>query len=283
MGKIYRNQHHEPLTLFQKIIIIIIVVIITLTLLFKTINVFSPIGAGYGFFTMLDYSLFKNPITNFKDLGKDFSNVQNLRKENEKLRMQLANSKAYKKAYENNEIELDTLAEQVKLPINHNYEKIYASITSNDNQNINSVITLDQGKNNGVSKNQIIINSDGVVGKVTKVFNNSCEALLLNSAKNDDGIAIKILNNGKAYLGMLKGYDQNKNLYKIDLYDIHAPIKVNDSVVTSGEGSLYPSGLAIGEVAKITNEYSSNGKSIYVKPSVNFANTRQVVILKGKK
>ena len=57
---------------------------------------------------------------------------------------------------------------------------------------------------------------------------------------------------------------------------------LEDLVITSGVGNIYPKGIPVGKVSKIVRHSHGISQEIEVRPEVNFNKLSQVVILSRK-
>ena len=57
-------------------------------------------------------------------------------------------------------------------------------------------------------------------------------------------------------------------------------IKEGDMVLTTGMGDIFPSGILVGKVSKITKDNFDLARTVEVKSDVNFDDIRYVTILK---
>ena len=53
-------------------------------------------------------------------------------------------------------------------------------------------------------------------------------------------------------------------------------IKVGDRIFTSGNGSIYPAGLLLGEVIEISADETTRTLSATIKPSVDFSDVNSI-------
>lgn len=117
---------------------------------------------------------------------------------------------------------------------------------------------IDTGIVEGVEKGQIVLEKNGLVGRVLEVYKNASRILLLTD--HASRIPVKII--GTNSRGIVRG----TNSYKLELVfteDETVDIKVDMLVVTTGAGGIFAEGLPVGVIATV-------GKNIYIKPDVDF-------------
>ncbi len=146
-----------------------------------------------------------------------------------------------------------------------------------------NTLMIDKGKKNGIKKDMAVITSNGLIGKISKVYSNSSEIKLITSDDLNYKVSVSIKVNGTDNYAILNGYDQESNLLKITGVSKTTDVKEKDVVVTSGLGELFPAGIYVGTVEKIKNDKYNLSKTLYIKTKQDFNNIHYVSILKEKK
>lgn len=142
-------------------------------------------------------------------------------------------------------------------------------------------VTIDKGKSSGVKKNMAVVNSDGLVGKVTAASNYYSTVRLLANENISDKISVKVqVQDGYVY-GLISKYDSKLNTYTVEGISENKTIDIGADVVTTGMGD-YPSGLLIGRVKDLNTDNFDLSKVLIVTPTVDFNNIDYVTVLKGK-
>ncbi len=163
------------------------------------------------------------------------------------------------------------------------YSPINATILSRNKSYWFNTITLDKGKKDGIKENMAVITKDGLLGKISKVSNNSSELKLITSDDINFKVSVAVKTNDKDNYAILNGYDKKKGLIRLESLDKEVEVKVGDTVLTSGLGELFPAGIYIGTVEEITTDKYNLSKILYVKTTQDFNNIHYVTILKEKK
>ena len=143
-------------------------------------------------------------------------------------------------------------------------------------------ITIDKGSKNGIEKGMAVVNPKGLIGQITKVSNYSSTVKLLSNENMSDKISVKIkVNDGYVY-GLISQYDSKTNTYTVEGISENVDISKNADVVTTGMGTIFPSGLMVGKVEKVTTDNFDLSKVVEVKTAVNFDDLDYVTVLKRK-
>ena len=143
-------------------------------------------------------------------------------------------------------------------------------------------ITIDKGSKNGVEKGMAVVTSKGLIGQITKVSNYSSTVKLLSNENMNNKISVKIKTDNDYVYGLISMYDGKTNTYTVEGISENVEIKKGADVVTTGMGTIFPSGLMVGKVEKVTTDNFDLSKVVEVKASVDFDDLDYVTVLKRK-
>ena len=143
-------------------------------------------------------------------------------------------------------------------------------------------ITIDKGSKNGIEKNMAVVINTGLIGKITKVSNYSSTVKLLSNDNMSDKISVKIKTKNDYVYGLISKYDVKSNTYTVEGISENNEIEKGADVVTTGMGTIFPSGLIVGKVKKVTTDNFDLSKVAIVKSSVDFNDLDYVTVLKRK-
>ena len=180
------------------------------------------------------------------------------------------------------EQEIEELKELLSIQnIHTEYEKENATVISRNNQNWLNTITIDKGSSSGIEKENAVITSKGLIGKVIKVTPKSSEIKLLtaNDIKYKTSVTIRV--NNQDHYAILNGYDKDNNVLKVTAIDKNLSTQVNDIVLTSGLGNM-PKGIYIGKVISSEIDNYDLSKTLYIKTEQDFNSINYVTVLKEK-
>lgn len=184
-------------------------------------------------------------------------------------------------------IELRKQLESMKEELNINYtineyEFLNATVISRNVAYWYNTITIDKGSYNGVEVDMVVVNSDGLIGKVISVTAFTSDVKLLTTSDTNNKISVAINSNNKKLYGLIKDYNYNTNYLEIEGISNTESVSIGDYVYTSGLGGVFPSGILIGKVSKITTDEYDLAKIINVSLVANFDDINYVAILKRK-
>lgn len=134
-------------------------------------------------------------------------------------------------------------------------------------------IIIDIGSSDGVQVNDAVISSWGLVGKV-KLSNkdNSVVQLIIDSSN-----WVSCRNNRSRDIGMLKVED-NK-IGRLSYLVNKSDFKVNDLIVTSGLGGIYPKDIPVGMITKVVKKSGDDIPEIDVSLLTDFTDIEEVLVL----
>ena len=156
------------------------------------------------------------------------------------------------------------------------FKNINATVIERNHSFWLETMTINRGKKDGIDIGMAVVVSEGLIGKVVNITNNTALIKLITSRDNNNKISIKIKINGTYVYKVLE--QENNNLV-INGIDKNIEIKEEMPVITSGLSDIYPSGIIIGYISKLENDNYGISKRAYVKSKVNFDNLRFVSVL----
>lgn len=171
-------------------------------------------------------------------------------------------------------LELDSLTSD--------YNRINATVINRNMQYFYDSVILNKGKNDGVKLDMPVITSGGLLGKITKVTNNTSTVKLITNSDIYSMLSVQIKTSSKYVYGVLTGYDAKTNSFIIEGIDEMVKINAGDIVSTTGLGNTYISGIMIGKVVRIGKDNFDLAYILKVEPSANFEVFHYVSILEVK-
>ena len=213
-----------------------------------------------------DYNELVNIREKYQELLPEVDRIDSLMTENIELRKQLEAMKE----------ELD-----IDYTIN-DYEFLNATVISRNVSYWYNTITIDKGSYNGVEIDMVVVNSDGLIGKVVSTTTFTSDVKLLTTSDTNNKISVAINNNGNKLYGLIKDYNYKNNYLEVEGISNTESVSVGDYVYTSGLGGVFPSGILIGSVSEITTDEYDLAKIINVSPIADFDDINYVAILKRK-
>lgn len=107
-------------------------------------------------------------------------------------------------------------------------------------------ILINRGSSHGVLAGLPVVDAEGLVGQVTRVYAWTAEVTLLTD--RDQGAPVQNLRNGLRVIVSGQGSD---NLLEVRFLDMHADLQAGDLLYTSGIDGVYPAGVPVARVINI--------------------------------
>ncbi len=156
-----------------------------------------------------------------------------------------------------------------------------ARVVNTDSNSMTKNFTIDKGKNDGIEKNDIILQAigdskyyTGLVGKVVEVYETTARVETINSMSND----VSFVNSKSGDYGVIDNFTQ-KTIQGYML-DVDSEVESKDVLLTSGLGGVYPEGIYIGTVSNVTMSEDALRKNITLNSPVDFSHLYRVLVLK---
>ena len=152
-----------------------------------------------------------------------------------------------------------------------------ARVTGRDLENLHQTLIINKGRNHGLKKNMPVMNEQGLIGRIINVTDSTSEVLLILDREGAVGAMVQQTRVPGVVEGLGPGSDQLQMIHiKMD-----APINVNQVIITSGYGGIYPKGLRIGYVKEIIPEPNGLMKRAIIQPFVDFDRLEEVLVVTG--
>jgi rod shape-determining protein MreC len=196
--------------------------------------------------------------------------------ENEQLKNEMIELKVKLQTYNNLVLE----KQKINLLLNSsytlpNYKAKLAQIKSISQTRLKKQIVINKGSSDGIRKLQVALSSDGVVGQVVQTNPFYSTVRLVNDPTLH--IPVKSLKNGSR--GVTKGVATTNGGMIIEFLPIDANISIGDIFVTSGIGSIYPSGYPVGKVIEFEKYANTEFLSIKLEPIADMSQVEYILII----
>jgi len=211
--------------------------------------------------------------TSVESVGSRYVFLVHAHGENERLkeeinRLQLDNAVMNELLIEN-----ERLRDALKFKGLNPLASITAQVIGKEMSPTSSTITINKGSGVGIEKDMAVITPAGVVGRVQAVLAGSSKVILLTDPGST--LAVRVQRNREE--GLLEGKLVNCALKYVSYY---ADIQQGDLLVTSGLDGIYPKGLAVATVVKVTKREASAFQSVVAEPVVKFSRLEETLVFK---
>ena len=225
------------------------------------------------------YSPFKFVINKIDD----YKELNNIRKKYELLLPQVDRIDSLNA--ENIELrkQLESMKKELKIEYTINdYEFLNATVINRNITHWYNTITIDKGTHNGVENDMVVVNSQGLIGRVISTTTFTSEVRLITTSDTINKISVTISDGKNKVNGLIKNYNYNTGYWEVEGVSNTEKVSNDAYVYTSGLGGIFPSGILIGKVAYITTDEYDLAKIIDVSPIADFNDINYVAVLKRK-
>lgn len=207
----------------------------------------------------------------------DFSTKNELQTEIDNLNKELAEVKTQGQISGDIAEENEELRELLDLKNSYTsgWATIAAEVTGREADNWYEKLTINKGSKDGISENMAVVDQNGLLGKIVNVTENTSEVLLIiDSAGSLGGMLQK-----SSIQGVLQGIGGGKGLINMTKLPYNADIQLNDVVITSGVGGVFPAGLLVGTVVKVNTSADGLSKEAIIQPYADFNDIQFVLVV----
>lgn len=199
--------------------------------------------------------------------------IRRLLKENETLKAEIEKLKLKEKMLNDLTFENEKLRGFIGFKALSSYRLLGAEIIGRSPSNWFETIIINRGKKDGIIPDLPVIAADGIVGRIVETSAFSSKVLLIT----DPNSAVSGINQTSRDLGVVAG-GAMKDL-SMKYVSANANIKEGDAIVTSGMGEVFPKGIPIGRVSKVSMRDFDIFREVEIKPAVNFSSLERVFII----
>lgn len=253
-----------------------ILLILAVLLLLIFLNFFWPtlFGSFFSKITTPFQTAFNIGSQKIYDFSKTLFSLPSLSRDNkilkeENLELTLEIIKFKEKALEN-----EALKAQLDQELERGIKLLMARVVGWEPQNLGRYILINKGLEKGVRVGMPVVDKAGcLVGKVSKVFSNTSQVLLIT----DPTSSVNALIQESRASGIVKG-KYGLGLF-MDLIPQDEEISENYVVITSGLGGQFPQGIFIGKVNRIVEQETEIFKKAWIKPAVDFNHLEIIFVM----
>jgi rod shape-determining protein MreC len=160
------------------------------------------------------------------------------------------------------------------LPIRNEYTSQQVEIVYADRDVFSRKVLVNKGTNAGVRLGQVVMDDNGIVGQVTRVYPWLSEVTLVT--EKDQAVPVQVLRNG--YRAIVFGAGDTSHL-SLRYMPNSADIQNDDVLVTSGIDGTYPPGIPVARVITVEHNPDYPFAHIVCLPLAGVDKHRHLLIL----
>lgn len=213
---------------------------------------------------------------------KTVTRLAQLKVENDLLRKEIEQLKTRQLVLEQLQRENEQLRQAAGFVSAQSHDMVAAEVISINPSNWSRTLTINRGKHDGLKKNMAVISPQGVVGRILEVRDYTAEVILLTDPRDGNYIGgmvkrtqnMVIVTGGGGYLGECTVKPAVDNFF--------SDLKENDIIVTAATSDLFPKGIPIGRVVKVSQGPNKMVHKAILQPMVKPNQLHAVYIIKQK-
>jgi rod shape-determining protein MreC len=191
-----------------------------------------------------NFSAVTAPVTSAVNILRSARSYTRIYQQNQELRRELHQMKAWKEAALQREQENARLLDLNNVRLDPKFTKITGVVLADSGSPFRQTVLLNVGRRDGIVDGWAAIDGIGLVGRIAGVGERSSRVILLTDTSSR--IAVSIESNGQR--AMIIG--DNTSRPPLEFLEAPETVRPGDRVVTSGDGGVFPSGLLVGQVTQ---------------------------------
>jgi rod shape-determining protein MreC len=190
--------------------------------------------------------IYSETINSVKWANSRLSYFKDLETENLKLKLKISYLQQTKQIASELQIENRALKNLLNVTNDVSRDFVTAKIIGMSNSPYASSAILQSGYDNNVKINDIVRGKLGLIGRISEVSKSYSTVLLIN----DHNSRIPVITGNSKVKGIIAKHDDSLKI--IHLEENHNA-RVGEIIYTSGDGKIFPKGLPVATIIKITN------------------------------
>lgn len=158
------------------------------------------------------------------------------------------------------------------------YRFIPAQVINNSVWRVNNYLTIDKGKKDGIAPGMGVVSSQGVVGIVQNCSQNFSTVTSLLHSKTSISARIRRV----GVFGAVVWTGESPQLASMKYVARYAQPVIGDTIVTYGNGSVFPANIGIGVIENIDSDANNDYYDITVKLFTEFDKLAYVYVIENK-
>lgn len=208
-----------------------------------------------------------------------FTDINNLKEENKRLEKENSKLEQSLRELENIKTQNETLKEYLNLTKKYGeYKTIPGYVINKDISNYSKTIVINVGKKDGVEEKMTVIGNEGLVGHVISVTDSTAKVQTIIDTASSVSCSMSTTKESIVCKGTL----DEKSTLKAMYIPTDSNIIQGDSIETSGLGGIYPKGIHLGTVKKVTNTQNITDRYAIIETAVDFDKLDTVLVITNK-
>jgi len=190
------------------------------------------------------FDILMTPLNATVNLFRDFQSYQRMVQQNQELRRELQQMKAWKEAALQLEQENARLLDLNKVRLDPRLTHVTGVVMADSGSPFRQSVLLNVGARDGLMDGWATMDGIGLVGRISGVGQNTSRVVLLT----DSASRIPAIIQPSGQRALVQG--DNSPAPPISFVENRDIVRPGDRVVSAGDGGVFPAGLLIGQVAQ---------------------------------
>lgn len=187
------------------------------------------------------------PVTASLDLVRDFQSYQRIYEQNQELRRELQQMKAWKEAALQLELKNARLLDLNQVRLDPKLTYVTGVVLTDSGSPFRKSVLLNIGQRDGLQDGWAAMDGIGLVGRISGLGNNTARVLLLTDSNSRLPVTIQPSGQTAILVG------DNSPAPLIEFLEKPELVRPGDRVVSSGDGGVFPPDLLVGQLAEDRN------------------------------
>lgn len=205
------------------------------------------------------------------DAWREYVWLVGARTENEELRAELDALRIQKQSLERELGRIERSTSLISYQADIASTTLLAEVVGGGASGAAREIIIDKGSADGVAAGMAVITSEGVVGRIQAAHSSSSLIVLIN----DVDAAVGAILEDTRVRGVLKG--RGGRDCELQYINPDVPVRIGETVYTSGADRIFPKGLPVGEV--VDRKQSADSQTILVRPFAQLDRLDEVLVV----
>lgn len=189
------------------------------------------------------------PVTGTVNLLRSAQSYNSIYQQNQELRREIQQMKAWKEAALSFEQENARLLDLNKVRLDPKFTHITGVVLADSGSPFRQTVLLNVGARDGIIDGWAAMDGIGLVGRISGVGDRTARVIMLSDNSSRIPVTIEPIGQNALMVG------DNTSRPPIDFVENLEAVRPGDRVVSSGDGDVFPAGLLIGQVVQ-----SSSGR-----------------------
>lgn len=152
-------------------------------------------------------------------------------------------------------------------------QTVVARVIAKDVSTEFRAIRISRGESSGIRRNMAVISNEGIVGRILRTTAHTADVVTVLDLLS----AVDVVNERSRARGVFEGLTDDTGILR---YTVRTDdIQPGDGLISSGLGGVFPKGMPVGTVVKVTKKPFGISQDVEVRPSVDFSKLEEVMVV----